>query len=321
MRNQLLEERSWLQFEFPPQVDAKRYKLPFFENPIIRESKKAKLASYSPFSRSSPLFSYLGAEARTFEVSFNITYDHIMALGGTYTGLKEITEIISNSTVETKEKLRALFFEENQELRSIPGSARPFISRYTQILSKNLGRVDGEIDALGALVTLPNSREVSEEQSLFDIAIFGADRGSSDIRRRRNIDPSFIRGLDLVMFYVNLIRVSVVNNSEVPSLGPPIIRLNHGIMYQGVPTICSDYRIEYEDEPGYEVNTLLPRRLNIRLTLMEVRAGDFGKYDPKSIIKGDNIAGWEVLIENTETATMDSRPEGMLRPIITPDFL
>tara|TARA_R110000824_G_C15103662_1_gene666491 strand:+ start:31 stop:831 length:801 start_codon:yes stop_codon:yes gene_type:complete len=117
-----------------------------------------------------------------------------------------------------------------------------------------------------------------------------------------NTDESLVKRLnliDLIIYWVNIIRSSVTNNTDNPIYGPPIIRLNHGIMYQDIPCICQNYSISHEENAGYDLDTLLPRRLKITMKLEEFRAGDYGDFtrgknaDP---IKRDNLAGWEAVI-------------------------
>ena len=104
--------------------------------------------------------------------------------------------------------------------------------------------------------------------------------------------------VDLIIYWVNIIRSSVVNNAANPLNGPPIIRLRHGVMYQDIPCICHDYTIEWEETGGYDLKTLLPRRLKISMKLEELRSGDFGEFnrDTASPITRDNLAGWEAVI-------------------------
>ena len=76
-----LPNRTKLMFYFPiPAKGADYYvvALPFFENVVIREKKKARYQKYSLISRSSNLYSYLGADSRQIDLSFNITLPHIL---------------------------------------------------------------------------------------------------------------------------------------------------------------------------------------------------------------------------------------------------
>lgn len=52
-------------------------KIPFFENPEIRESKQARLGKYKPIGRNSNLYSFLGSDSRVVTLSFNMTLQHL----------------------------------------------------------------------------------------------------------------------------------------------------------------------------------------------------------------------------------------------------
>ena len=41
--------------------------IPFFENPMIQESKEARLSTYSPIGRASNSFGYLGANSKKID--------------------------------------------------------------------------------------------------------------------------------------------------------------------------------------------------------------------------------------------------------------
>jgi hypothetical protein len=104
------------------------------------------------------------------------------------------------------------------------------------------------------------------------------------------------RVIDAVYVWVNLVRSTTLNNSTNTTQGPPIVRLNHGPMYNNIPCVVSDYNIEMTQEAGYEVETLTPKELVFTMTLKEVRGS--GNFVANEIGDGDNIAGWEAIISN-----------------------
>ena len=68
-------------FYFPVPTQGSDYyvvEMPFFENVKITENKKAKYQKYSMVSRSSNLYSYLGADSRSLNLSFNMTLPHLL---------------------------------------------------------------------------------------------------------------------------------------------------------------------------------------------------------------------------------------------------
>ena len=68
-------------------------------------------------------------------------------------------------------------------------------------------------------------------------------------------------------------------------------------MYQSIPCVCRSVNIEWQaNEYGYDLETLTPRRVSFDLDLVEVRVGDFGKFEPATIVQRDNLTGWESVI-------------------------
>jgi hypothetical protein len=110
--------------------------------------------------------------------------------------------------------------------------------------------------------------------------------------------------IDLIMYWLNIIRSSNVNHAKNPTIGPPIVRLSHGIMYQDVPCICTDFTISNEEIAGYDVDTLLPRIIKVEMKLEEVRTGDFGTGSNNYYITKDNLKGWESVLSD-KTQSMD----------------
>ena len=105
-----------------------------------------------------------------------------------------------------------------------------------------------------------------------------------------------IKTIDTMLFFINILRSSVYNNATNPLLGPPLVRLNHGALYQSIPCIVKSYDLNMDDQAGIHVETLMPNRVVISLELNEVRAGDFGYFEKAVGIKRDNLAGWESVL-------------------------
>jgi len=107
--------------------------------------------------------------------------------------------------------------------------------------------------------------------------------------------------LDTLLFFVALLRTSVVNNVKNPMLGPPLLRLNFGTLYQSVPCICKSYNMKWIEDAKYDLETLTPRRITFSLKLEELRVGDWGSYVPGEVIARDNLTGWESAVDKPHT--------------------
>jgi len=112
--------------------------------------------------------------------------------------------------------------------------------------------------------------------------------------RNRSVEDDTVR---LITWWVNVIRSSTTNNTRNPKLGPPIIILKHGPLYRDAKFICEGYEIAGEEVAGYELASLLNRRIMVTMNLAEVKAGDFEDYKPGDEIKGDNLTGWDSLLD------------------------
>lgn len=323
-----LPERSKLMFYFPNVSEGEPYTIidvPFFENIRVSERKRARFKKYSLISRSSNLYTYLGADSRQLDLEFHITLPHIMD-DDQYTD-EEITKRSSDSSWEKKrfspnatpdenfspairhkqhylnldnlrETARQILNEPGPDswgasLKRSPGGEvyEQYIrSRYS--LESTIGTKDGPAHFASSQVALGmffGHAATYHREKVF------ANQGEYLAMHKT-------RAIDLIIYWINIIRASVVNNADNPLYGPPILRLKHGIMYQNIPCICQDYRIDWEENMGYDIDTLLPRRIKVALKLEELRTGDFGKFDRNDIIGKDNLAGWEAVIDE---GTMD----------------
>lgn len=316
-----LPERTKLMFYFPMPTAGDSYyvvELPFFENVVIKEAKKARYQKYNLISRSSNLYSYLGADSRTIDVTFNMTLPHILEEHPDINMDKYISYMQDKDNVELEKQK----FLEPYKVQSIPkGMAFTLGTDYTKSLARESAKqVLTSLDSttqggfnnedreyfgnrynLGSLALsqiAQRSTSVREQLfSPFNFAVQGIEYNQTQQLKYRIID--------LIIYWTNIIRSSVVNYSKNPIYGPPIIRLRHGIMYQDIPCICNSYSIDYNEAAGYDLDTLLPRQIKINLKLEELRTGDFGEFAPQgNPIERDNLAGWEAVVLG-ETNSMD----------------
>ena len=323
-----LPERSKLQFFFPAEVGTHVVTLPFFENPKISERKKARYQSYSMVSRSSNMYSYLGADSRVFSLQFNMTLNHIADSGEI--NLERYLPILRGHLDSDIE--RARFFEP----QAVPNdgsykAAERHAGRFYSLLNVKDSAAQvlhSEFMQLG-LNTQSTAIEALKERYGIGAGIDDDFGEINDIRNQRDGIITSLQGystgsptnnaegllpvVDLIIYWVNIIRSSVVNNSRNPLYGPPIIRLTHGIMYEDVPCICRDYTLAYNEAAGYDLETLLPRQLQITMKLEETRTGDFGEFNAHSQYarQRDNLAGWEAVISKS-TRSMDPGSGGRI---------
>ncbi|WP_293317247.1 hypothetical protein [Phenylobacterium sp.] len=318
-KNRLLHERSHLALEFP-QSDNRviRTFIPILENPQVSERGAANLNNYTLVGRAGELFSYAGAKSRRINLTFNISLLHVIEMNTTegitekfkrqfklfFTeredarelfNMREEARINRENLIEAGLQEEGTFTLEDRDAmaaaddflgdtdQKINGKGRAYASTHRDYYRKLIGELTGA------------QLEVEESESflapvLDALDIETASQGFKDLNDT----------IDLVYCWVNLIRGSVLNNSSNTLYGPPILRLTHGPMYNNIPCLVENYNIRIVDEAGYDVQTLTPRKIEVSLSLIESRTGNFGKYQATQIENGDNITGWESIIGNND---------------------
>jgi hypothetical protein len=288
INNRKLGERSHLVFEFPgPKGNLpRRCYLPMLENCQVTESQKSNLAEYSLLGRNSSIYSYMGAKSRTFSLTFKISLLHIL----TQESSEGIADMFSKQFTAyglTKEAKVAAFAFMGVNLDGVEGYTKKIKGKEHAALHRSYYQKIAKIRNPGL------SSFDSALNSVF--SFIGADSFVSS-------DPSYDsinKIIDLIIFWVNLVRSSTKNNSTNTIEGPPIVRLNHGTMYNNIPCVVDSYNIRIIDDSGYDVQTMTPKQIEISMNLNETRVGDFSEFKSGEDVKGDNNVGWEaVFTEN-----------------------
>lgn len=377
MIDRKLPERSRLMFYFPKIGDSTRYtrvELPFFENIDISEQKKARYKTYSLISRSSNLYSYMGADSRKFTLNFNLTIPHMLEEHPEIQLKKDYINTVNlDNNVQTEKDKFLNFglavFKTNQLEKLTNGlvglsnrmgndyllnqaqeSAKQVLQRYYDVYGLGFQERISLERRYGLTFTLDAIKEAEQkEKSLLNykkgvqedylaaanttLNSPGASKADKDFAKEsvklaenniNNYEDSIqaqqdkineisktiekqqaggynFNSLDMIidqtLYWINIIRSSVSNNTQNPLYGPPVIRINHGIMYQNVPCICTDYSLKFNEAAGYDIDTLMPLQTQVTMQLEELRTGDFGDFDPQGTpIQRDNLAGWEAVI-------------------------
>lgn len=311
-----LPSRSMLKFYFPTPGESKIVvDLPFFQNIKISESKRARYDTHSLLSRSSNLYTYLGAESRRFKLEFSMSLPHMEE---EHPGLNFDQYINAPVVGKNTEEEKRRFFEPSIPPTSRKGTAFKHGLDYTANLARESARQVVQSDWFKNSIP-PEDRQVfystynledQEDRSgpgtvsplksaVGDFLPIPSSDLSQALQFSYNVDERTMKRLktvDMIVYWVNIVRASMLNNALDTSLGPPIVRIRHGVMYQDVACICTDYSIKHDESAGHDIRTLLPRMLNVSMTLEEVRAGDFGEFDPNDQVKKDNLAGWESVL-------------------------
>ena len=300
-----LELRSGIFLEYPKADIAEANLItfiPFYENPIISERKASRLVEYNPINRGSTLFSHVGADARSINIEFMLSLAHIKS---SWKSIANTRQAFSN--ISKKDSEIGRFFERfvtrtteqspNRENDVTIDKINSGHVRETQFSSKR--------EALNSILDLiePEAQTVKVQEKLLNLR--GPGRETKIIITDNLVNHSKQTVLDSITFILGLIRTCVAGNAENSILGPPTLRLRHGLSYQDVPLLCKDYSIKVVEEAGYDMETLLPLRIKISLSTVENRTGNFGKFEPGKATVRDNLAGWEAVIRDNNINSTD----------------
>ena len=274
-----LEERSNLAIEFPVKDNrVLRAYIPFLENPTITERGSSNLQEYNLLGRAGSLFSYTGSKSRNFNVSFNISLQHL-AHHQSLEGLAE--KFLSRFR---------LFFSDKQRARQA-FNLKGFSTRQTSDLGSQIPIDHAKVhrNYYRSLISILFGEE-NEISEFLTASILGSEAPTPEDKFKRINDT-----INLVYVWLNLIRGTTLNNSRNTLFGPPIVRLTHGPMYNNVPCVVDSYDVRIVEEAGYDIQTLTPNRITINLSLKETRTGDYDRFRPGKIESGDTLAGWEAV--------------------------
>lgn len=273
-----LEDRAFLLFNFytpggSSTMGGLKYtqlKMDFMENVQIQEQQTSRLSTYQPIGRNGNTYLHMGAESRKFSLSFNITLPNIM----------QYTTLPTPSARDNYEKKKAM-----REAYKNGGEQDPREAKASDM-----------VDYINLVDQMFQGYLTEQEQRVNLIKALG-ENAFSLINPALQVGDVRTRAIAQVLTWMNLIRSSTLNHSERPQFGPPLVRLTHGIMYQNVPCITTGYSINIDGKSGYDNRTLLPRVIQVKMDLAEVRVSAGKNFDPTgdTAQEFDADVGWEVM--------------------------
>lgn len=238
------------------------------------------MASHSPIGRNGSVYVHTGSDSREFNLSFSITLPNIIEHG-----------------VRADRPSGGFFdFDFGGAMDRAQKKSRQ-VSRYIKNVKE--GPRPGEVNSMEEYIRetdkvfqgyLDDQEVAFQTQKVFN----DGARNLISFSQPNSFDDPRITALASVMSWLNLIRISTMTHSQKPWLGPPILRLTHGIVYQNVPCIAKSWNVDVDGEAGYDNRTLMPRRLKVTMQLCEVRLTN-DKYDTKD--NPDGLVGWDIPLE------------------------
>ena len=306
--DQLLEQRGFMDFYFPAKrvsVDSEDNeslstrpiicKIPFFENPKIKESRKANYASTKIMNRNEPVRLWTGAQAREVKLTFNMTMPHILEF---YKHVEQLDNFVAAS--------KASYLQFKLFTEYIKGEADKHIEKFaeaasaTNVIPKENPEGFDWKDPLGEVMSIAkekldfNTHAASLQGALNKDLGFGINVGKMlgvpnpgehiflkaqqlvGLREGKPWDEQHDekKVLASIAWMVNVIRASVIGSNPGRGShidGPPILTLKFGSMYDNHPFIVKQYSIDVVDKAGYDTKTLTPRIIKVSLSLEEYR--------------------------------------------------
>lgn len=248
-------------FEFPdPQGGALISRvLPFFENPKITESQDANLTQYDVLGRSGSFYGYTGAKSRAYNLEFFLTLPHIVNTAA--------AELFTQppAPMSRKEKKKAFFSTRRKVGNRNRGSKIELV--YEKSKKDLLTMVNN-----GLQVPALKGNLGQKVQQAIDFQ----ENSSPEYALAQDLDAYnkpfiYSQAVQLVLFWIKLIRVSVSNNQKHPTFGPPVIRVKLGAMYDYISCLATKYSLSWDDGAGYDPVTYLPNRIKVNLSLAQIQ--------------------------------------------------
>lgn len=299
-----LPERSFLYYRYPQGKISRPidFYLPLLENINISESQDSNLITYDLVGRSGNLFSHTGAKSRKFSLTFNLSLLNIMD----YVSVVGLNSLFSDtfkyfySESTQKQRAKAMFRDvdflgkpkKNLTSETAIDEWKLGSTKYSQLNIGNEQPSDG--GPFSNLFKMDSTAGVVGQALSW---LVGPKEPESNTLKK---------SINYFMLWLNVIRTSTINNSANTTFGPPSIYLTHGTMYKNIPCVCQSYSVKINNNAGYDLLTLNPRQVEITLSLLENRVGNFQQWKPMDRIAGENNTGWESVIEKRTMDPMNS---------------
>tara|TARA_R100000458_G_C8265799_1_gene240854 strand:- start:906 stop:2042 length:1137 start_codon:yes stop_codon:yes gene_type:complete len=290
--NQAIERRGGLRFNYAPLSDSangRTHWLPFFENPTIVESRKSNYAKTNIFLRNEPVRLYTGSDARKFKVDIHYSLVHMASMIST----PQMFNLFSNNPGGqgslTNDEIEAIKGYLLDTLRRDTGSLGDLPINQANLDYINRSNVlDGPFG--GGLGGQPAGFVNKIPTDFWNYGVLHIMRTSNQWQRLHS----------LLHFIINDIRNSVMSTASQPVKGPPIVDLKWGTMYDFVPCIVTDYRLQPVEDAGYDTKSLTAQRLRVSLSLEEFRNINGNLWGNPEV--GGDLPGWDSVLD---LGTMD----------------
>ena len=268
VRKEKLEDKGWVEFHFDDDQEID-FRIPFFSNPRISESRDAKYVSNEIMNRNEPWRLWVGASPKKVSVDFSIQKPHIQSL---------TDGILEGAAKDFQFMLQGGALLESERLR-------------TDELATQHTPNPWDVGVMGQGVSPAPAEPFKTDAEL-------ANKNFYDAMERSQVNDGLWTH---VMNSVKVVQGSVVRSNDPNNInGPPIVRLKFGSLYSSSEKyILKSYTIKYDERWGYENHSnpkmsIVPRKIDISLKLESFSQGI--KYDKDGIPSILNPPGWDTIM-------------------------
>ena len=275
-RNQKLEEKGYIGFSYPDEIandlvigqniSYKPYsdnrtethsvfKVPFYENPTIKESRQPTYATHPIVGRNEPYRLWTGAKPAKVDLKFRLLMPHMMTFG-----TKKMQELILSSKFVKSFASHLHTVVNNADNNSTP--ERDKDTGLFNDLPASLSDISDNI----RLVFGPGGTTGDQYQFAHDLLT----KVQYDDFLASNARGLVIQNLMAIIAMVkgSVISTTIANRkSDVNYFPAPVAFLTFGGLYNDEPFIVTNYSMTFDGKFGYEELSLLPRSIDISLTL------------------------------------------------------
>jgi len=287
--NHVLEERSYLEFYFPLKgvgggVRNNVRRVPFFQNPILKESRSPSYAKTQIVQRNEPARLYVGSDVRKLSLQFSMLFPHVMDfmklandgrnLGPGWNGDRPTAY---QSYVSQQAALNA-----TGSRTSTTGLVEVEGAKMDSFAMNVTWTPDPSRGPRMNMDSLPAGGSKTNQGPTKFTGVVGGQAGGEMVNP---VAPSLASMYDFdatnpgvivaafITYVLDTIKASVLGTqgpalaSGRQSSGPPLVRFRHGTVFVEEPWIVTGYTINYDDRAGMDPRTLLPRKTDISLQL------------------------------------------------------
>ena len=236
------------------------FKVPFFENPKITESRKPNYASHPIVNRNEPYRLWTAGNPMVLDIKFSITLPHLITFATEQLKKAILSDGLSRLYAEW---LMNTVKIEARDAEDINPSGLGYITGFIDEFGSSEGNILRTLFARGDAT---NDVYKLAKQTMKDIS--QSINGPIGENSRRGDVILYVLGL------INLIRSSVIGdrsqaafNMSQTYIPPSLAYLKFGSLYQDFPCIVTNYNITFDGKAGYEEISLIPRVIDISLRL------------------------------------------------------